>query len=184
MNIRVFGSLTGSDGLPGGHANLDHGHPGLSENLLEGVLVIKVLSAPPSPQVVQEKTPENVKGLPEVRETPLVVGEEVRWIFLAFVDGFPEKHKRPGDVDVNRRLPLLPDFFERVPGALRLGAFKKTVGGGFDLIGVADLAYGVDSHGLEPSANREALVECQPDEGLDLLWTGIVPNSGNHLIHG
>jgi hypothetical protein len=58
------------------------------------------------------------------------------------------------------------------------------VGGGFDLIGVADLADGVDSHELEPSANRETLVECQPDEGPDLLWTGVVPDSGDHLVHG
>ncbi len=170
MSVGISSSLTGSDGLPGGHADLDRGHPGLSENLLEGVLVVEV--------------PEDVKGLPEVGEAPLVVGEEVRRIFLAFIDGFPEKHERPGDVDVSRRLPLLPDFFEHVLGALRLGAFKKTVGGGFDLIGVADLADGVDSHELEPSANRETLVECQPDEGPDLLWTGVVPDSGDHLVHG
>jgi len=174
----------GSDGLPGGHADFDRGHPGLSENLLEGVLVVEVLSAPPNPQIVQEKTPEDVKGLPEVREAPLVVGEEVRRIFLAFVDSFPKKHERPGDVDVSRRLPLLPDFFERIPSALRLGAFKKIEGGGFNLIGVADLADGVESHELEPSANRETLVECQLDEGPDLLWTGVVLDSGDHLVHG
>ncbi len=183
MSVGISSSLTGSDGLPGGHADLDRGHPSLNENLLEGVLVVEVLSAPPGPQIVQEKTPENVKGLPEVGEAPLVVGEEVWRIFLAFVDGFPEKHGRPGDVDVSQCLPLLPDFFERVPGSLRLGAFKKTVGGGFGLIGVTDLADGVDSHELEPSANRETLVECQPDEGPDLLWTGVVPDSGDHLVH-
>jgi len=184
LSVEVFGSPSSSDGLPGGHANFDRGHPGLSENLLEGVMVVEVFSAPLSPQVVQEKTPEDVKGLPEVREASFVINKEVRRILLAFVDGFPEEHEGPRDVDVSRRLPLLPDFSERAPGALRLGALKKAVDGGLDLIGVANLAKGVNSHELEPSANREALVECQPDEGPDLLWIGVVPDSGDHLVHG
>jgi len=113
-----------------------------------------------------------------------VISEEVQRILLAFVDGFPEEHEGPADVDVSQRLPLLPDFSERAPGTLRLGALKKAVDGRLDLIGVADLTEGVDSHELEPSANREALVECQLDEGPDLLWTGVVPDSGDHLVHG
>ncbi len=182
MRFGISSSPTGSDGLPSGHADFDRGHPGLSKNVLEGVFVVEVLSAPLSPQVVQDKTSENVKGLPEVGEAPLVVGKKVRRIFFAFVDGFPEEHERPGDVDVGRSLPLLPNLFERGLGTLRLGTVKKTVGGGFSLIDVAYLADGVDSHELEPSANRETLVECQPDEGPDLLWTGIVPDFGDHLV--
>jgi len=38
-----------SDGLPSGHADLDRGHPSLSENLLERVLVVEVLSTPFDP---------------------------------------------------------------------------------------------------------------------------------------
>ncbi len=36
----------GPNGLPGGHANLDSGFPGLEEDSLQGVLTVEVLTAP------------------------------------------------------------------------------------------------------------------------------------------
>jgi len=106
---------------------------------------------------------QNVERLPKIGETSLVVGEEIRQIVLSFVDGFPEEHEWPGDVDVAWRLPLFPNFFESSPGALCLRAFEKAMGGRFDLIRVTNFALGGFAHALQPCAYREALVEGQPD---------------------
>jgi len=163
LDVGVLGGPVSSDGLPSGHVDLNHGHPGLSEDLLERVMVVEMLSAPLGPQVVEEKTSKNVKRLPKIGETSLVVGEEIKRIVLAFIDDFPEEHERPGDVDVVERLPLFPNFFESSPGALRLRAFEKAMGGRFDLIGVADFALGGYAHELQPCGYREALVEGQPN---------------------
>jgi hypothetical protein len=58
-NLSVLLSLMarGSNGLPGGHADLGGGLPGLQQHSLEGVLVIKMLAASFRPEVEEEKTP-------------------------------------------------------------------------------------------------------------------------------
>ncbi|CAK9208093.1 unnamed protein product [Sphagnum troendelagicum] len=44
-----------------------------------------------------------------------------------------------------------------------------------------DFAARVNSHEIEPCANRQALVECQPDEHAHFSWARVVPYSGDHL---
>jgi hypothetical protein len=74
-----------------------------------------------------------------------------------------------------------PHSFERFPSALRRGAFQQAMQCGFFRVEVANFAYRVNSHELQPGANREALVECQPYERSHLAWVRIVLEPGGHL---
>ncbi len=49
---RVIDRPRGPDGLPGGHADFDGGHPGLREDFVDGAAVIEVLTASLGPNVV------------------------------------------------------------------------------------------------------------------------------------
>jgi hypothetical protein len=49
------------------------------------------------------------------------------------------------------------------------------------MAGVANFTLRRDAHELKPGANREALIEGQPDERPNLPRTGIVLDSGDHL---
>jgi len=51
-------------------------------------------------------------------------------------------------------------------------------------VGLRHFAMGKDAHELQPCAYREALVEGQPNERLDLLRASVVPDSGYHLSSG
>ncbi len=55
-SVLVLGGPLGSNGLPRGHADLNNGHPGLSEDRFEGVLIIKVLSTFLSPETIDNET--------------------------------------------------------------------------------------------------------------------------------
>jgi hypothetical protein len=44
-----------SNGLPSGHANLNGGHPGLSEDLFKRIVVAEVLPTSFQPHVVEDK---------------------------------------------------------------------------------------------------------------------------------
>jgi len=86
LNVRVLVGAVGFDGFPGGHVDLNGGHPSLMEDPFEGILVTKVPSAPLGLEVVEKKTTEDVKGLPKVSEAADMVGVEpgggrlrVRW---------------------------------------------------------------------------------------------------------
>jgi hypothetical protein len=57
-----------SNGLPGGYTNLNGGHPGLSEDRLEGVIVIEVFPTSLGPKVIKDKAMEDVQRLPGVCE--------------------------------------------------------------------------------------------------------------------
>jgi len=46
---------------------------------------------------------------------------------------------------------------------------------------VVAFASGRDSHDLEPSTNRQPVVEEQPGERPHLVWTGVVPHPGDDL---
>jgi hypothetical protein len=48
-----------SNGLPRGHADLNGSHPGLGENLFEGVLIAKVSPTSLRPEVVEDEATEN-----------------------------------------------------------------------------------------------------------------------------
>ncbi len=52
LNIRVLGGPVRSNGLPRGHADLNNGHPGLSEDRIERVFVIEVFPTSFGPEVV------------------------------------------------------------------------------------------------------------------------------------
>jgi len=63
LSARLLGIMLRFDSFPRGHANLDGGHPGLSEDAFDGVLVPKVLFASFGPDVVQDEASEYVQGL-------------------------------------------------------------------------------------------------------------------------
>ncbi len=65
-----------SYGLPRGHADLNGGHPGLNENLFEGVLITEVFPTSFQPEVVENKTTEDIQWLHGVSEAPSVVCKE------------------------------------------------------------------------------------------------------------
>ncbi len=60
LSVQVPIGPVGSNGFPGGHADLDDGHPSLVENFPEGILVVKVPSAPLRPETVEKKATENI----------------------------------------------------------------------------------------------------------------------------
>jgi hypothetical protein len=172
-----------SNGLPGGHAHLGHGLPGLKKDSLEGVLSVEVLAAPFRPEVVEEEAPKNVERLASVREAARVVTLEVRGVVFLFEDGFSEKDERPSDGEAVGRLPLLLGATEGLPGLLGRGANHKAVLGGLKESMVATFASVLEPHGLEPRAHREPFVEGQPDKGPHFAWAGVVPYPG-HNLHG
>ncbi len=49
LSVWVLGRTVRSNGLPSGHTNLHHRHPGLEKNFLEGVMVAEVFPAPSHP---------------------------------------------------------------------------------------------------------------------------------------
>ncbi len=98
------------NGLPSGHTNLNDGHPGLNENLFERTLVTKVSSTSLKPEMIEEETTENVQGLPRVGEAASVVSKEPGGVIFLLGDSLPEKDERPGDGDVLRHFPFVPNF--------------------------------------------------------------------------
>jgi hypothetical protein len=56
LNVTVLVGAGGSNGFPGGHANLDGGHPGLMKHPFEGVTVTEVPLAPLRPKIIKKKT--------------------------------------------------------------------------------------------------------------------------------
>jgi hypothetical protein len=55
LDERVLSGAVGSNGLPSGHTNFDRCHPGLKENILEGITIVEVPSAPFGPDEVKEE---------------------------------------------------------------------------------------------------------------------------------
>ncbi len=85
--------------LPGGHANLDCGHPSLLEDHSKGVLIVEVHPTSFRPKEVKDEAPEDVKGLLDVRKSPGVVALESKGVVLALVDGFLQQDERPNFVN-------------------------------------------------------------------------------------
>jgi hypothetical protein len=115
--------------------------------------------------VVQDKAPENVKRLPNVREASRVVREEAESVVIELHSDFAEKHKRPSDLQVTMDFPFSPYALESFPCFLSHGAVKQAVLRGLFSTRATNLAVGGDAHELQPRPNREALVEGEPDEG-------------------
>jgi len=171
----------GSNSPPSGHADVARGLPRLKKNSLEKVLSVEVLAASLGPEVVEQEAPEDIKGLTTVSETTRVVAVEVRGVVILFEDDFPKEDKGPGDVEVVGRLPFIPDTMEGLPSLLSRGAIHEVVLGRFRESLVTPFACGRNSHDLEPSADRQPIVEDQPGEGPHFAWAGVVPHPGNDL---
>jgi len=120
-----------SNGLPSGHTDINRCHPGLEEDLLEGVLVSKVPSASFELEVVKDKATEDVERLSEVGETASVVREELRRVVLMLHDSFSEKHERLGGGEALGRFPFLPNSLVGVPLAMGHGTLEQAVLGTF-----------------------------------------------------
>jgi hypothetical protein len=60
LNNGILGGSVRSNGLPKGHTDLNGGHPGLSKNLLEGILFSKVFPTSLRPEVVENEATKNV----------------------------------------------------------------------------------------------------------------------------
>jgi len=127
LDVRILSGAVRSNGLPSGHTDLNGGHQGLKENLVERVLVTEVPSAPLGPEVVEEKTTENVQGLSGVGEASGVIREEPRGVTFSLGGGLPKKDERPSDGDVVRCFPFIPEFLASYPSALCHGALEQAV---------------------------------------------------------
>ncbi len=111
-----------SNGLPRGHTDLNGGHPGLSEDLLEGILVTKVFPTSFRPEVVKNEATKDVQWLLGVSEAANVVGKKLGWVIVTLDGRFTKENEGPGDRNIVGRLPFVPDSFVCFPGALRHGA--------------------------------------------------------------
>ncbi len=73
LPILLPSTTRGSNGPPGGHADLGRGLPGLQKNSFERVKAVEVLATPFRPDIVKQEAPEDVEGLADVREATRVV---------------------------------------------------------------------------------------------------------------
>ncbi len=176
--------IRGSNGPPGGHADLGRGFPRLKKDSLEGVLAVEALAASLGPEVVEQEAPEDVKGLTKVGEAACVIAVKVQGVVIFFEDIFPKEDKGPGDVEAVGRLPFVPNTVEGLPSLSSRGAVHEAVLGRFRESLVTALASGRDTHDMEPGADRQPIVEDQPSERPHLAWTGVVPHPGNDLGDG
>jgi len=140
-----------------------------------------VPSASFEPKIIEQKAPKNVEGLSPVGEATRVVAMEVRGVVLFFEHGLPKKNEGPGNGEAVGCLPFALDTEESTPGLLGQGAFHEAVSGRFLEPLVVAFVGGLNSHGLEPSAHRQPVVEGQPGERSNLAGTRIVPHSGHDL---
>jgi hypothetical protein len=76
LSVRVPGRTARSNGLPGGHTDLNRRHPGVEKDFAEGVLIIIMFSTSFRPEIINKEVTEDVKWLPGVSEATGVVREE------------------------------------------------------------------------------------------------------------
>ncbi|CAM6075698.1 unnamed protein product [Sphagnum tenellum] len=181
LDVRIPDGVERSNSLPSGHTDVNRRHPGLEEDLLKGVLVTKVPSAFFRRKVIEDETTEDVEQLSKVGEAVDVVREEPKRVILVLHGSFSEEHKRLGGSETPRPFPFVLDSLIGVPRALGHGAFQQAVLGRFLGTRITNFALGWYPHELEPSANREALVESKLDECAHLPWADVVQDSSNHL---
>jgi hypothetical protein len=121
----------------------------LKQDFLDGILVIKVPSAPFGPKIIEEEAPQDVERLTTVSETTLVIAMEVRWVVFIFKDGLPQEHGGLGDVEAVGGFPFVPYTKEGVPSLLSRGAFHQAVLSRLQKSLVAPLASGLNTHDLK-----------------------------------
>jgi len=131
LSVRVFGRAARSNGLPSGHTDLHRCHPGLEENFLKGVVIVKVFSTSLRPEMIENEATEDVERLSRVHESTDVVRQKAGGVFFEFQDGFSKEHKRPGGCEVAISFPIVPNTLEGFPTVLSHGAIKKAVLRGF-----------------------------------------------------
>jgi len=148
LDVKVFVGPGGSDGLPGGLADFDSGHPGLLEHFVEGVAVVKVLTTPLGPKVVQNEGSEDVERLPEVSEATNVVGVESGRVVFAFDGGLAKQSEGPIDGDALGSFPFLPNCSKHALGMLRERAVQEAMLRGLKSPNIAGVAGGKDPHHL------------------------------------
>jgi hypothetical protein len=153
----------------------------LKEDSFEGVLAVEVFATSLGPEVVEQEASKDVKGLAAISEAARMIAVEVWGVVIRFGDGFPQEDEGPGDAEAVRSSPFVPNVEENIPSLPSRVAFHEAMLGGFREPFVTGLASGRDSHGLEPRANRESVVEDQPSEGPNFPRTGVVPHLGNDL---
>ncbi len=172
----------GSNSLPGGHAHLHCSFPCLEQDSFEGVQALKMPSASFGLEIIEQEAPKNVEWLSLVGEATRVVSVKVWGVVLLFEHGLPKEHEGPGNAEAVGRLPFAPDAEKNIPSLLGRGAFHETVSARFLEPLVTSFAGGLNSHGLEPSAHRQPVVEGQPGERSHLAGTRVVPHLGNRSV--
>jgi hypothetical protein len=60
LDIRLTSRFEGINGFPGRHPNLNSGDPNLLENIVGGVMHIKVHPTPFRPKEIKSETPKNI----------------------------------------------------------------------------------------------------------------------------
>jgi hypothetical protein len=98
--------------------------------------------------VVQDKAPESVERLPNVREASRVVREEAGSVIIELRSDFAEKHKKPSDLQVTMDFPFSPYALESFPCFLSHGEVKQAVLRGLLGTRATNLAVGGDAHEL------------------------------------
>ncbi len=142
LDVRIPCGAVRSNSLPSGHNDFNCRHPCLEENLLEGVMVTKVLSAPFGLEVIEDKTTEDVQRLFEVGEAVGVVCEKLGRVIFMLHGSFSENHKRPGGGESSGCFPFVPNSLVGAPRALGHGALEKAMLGGFLDARITDFALG------------------------------------------
>jgi hypothetical protein len=66
LSVRFLGGLEGVDGFPSGHLGFDDGYPGLLNDVLKGILIVKVLSASFELKKIEDEAMKDVERLPGV----------------------------------------------------------------------------------------------------------------------
>ncbi len=107
-----------SNGLPGGHTDLNRHHPGVEQDFAKGVLIIKMFSTSFRPEIIDKEATKDVERLSGVSEAASVVHEEAWGVVFVFQDGFTKKHEGPGDREVSVGFPSDPNAFVGFPGDL------------------------------------------------------------------
>jgi len=130
--IIMFPILTrGSNGPPGGHADLGRSFPRLKKNSLKGVLAVEVFATSFGPEIVEQEAPKDIEGLTTVGEIAHVIAVKVRGVVIFFEDGFPKEDEGPSDVEAVGRLPFVPNTVEGLLSLPSRGVIHEAVLGRF-----------------------------------------------------
>ncbi|CAM6026276.1 unnamed protein product [Sphagnum balticum] len=181
LSVRVLGRTVRYNGFPGGHTDLHCRHPGIEEDFVKGILIIKVFSTYFQPEIVKDEASQDVEGLTGVGEAARVVRKEAGRVVFKFQGDFTKENKRPGQREVVMGFPFDPDTFIGFPGGLSPGAVEKAMLRGLFDARATHFALWGEAHEVEPGAYRKALIEGEPDEGAHFSWAGAMPYSGDGL---